>query len=837
MEYIVRELPQTLEPNATYYVQIPEAGIFNMYVTDASGVAVPLGAMEKAYKIANNGGMPSDEQILKITVELEEGIVELPKKWLPKFRSINPINYTQITLPNSLIRLGDNALEGYPLVSFKFPENWNNSPRQYGKYLFQGATLTEVPEELKDNLTEGMFMDSKVSKVPNSTEFPKNVFKGAEITEIKNESGAWTSGSLTIKSGAFVGRFPITNIESQDAFGSWEENSMLVDLAEFDMNNFNSVSTSSVSPFAFGSKIGKYVTNTTANSYSDNQTAGATIELLDLSNSFSIVMPKGNQPTFENVKRVKFPGLMTEYPDFKGVPNFNSKVIYDVSESDLTRITKIDPLNGRFDFTGDLELPLNFPGVSMYNYGKINKITVKSSTQLKNLVSEVDPSTVASGNHVNEIEVKPGNVSGLEDMKLLHSAIDVATSKTSNAEKIKKISGEFKVDNTINEVGEGSTLLGFENDNDGNRRTLPSSVNISDLKIKIMESNVAFDKVVPLLSHLYDENLPSESQIIDPTIVNGQVDIVLGGGSRLYSGLDKFLIGELNTNEKIQKLGLAIVESDGSHVRMVSSGIKSILSNVKYTPITINSTINLGSNTPKDESEALRSIRSIFNGSGYSPQPDTSLSLFDENGDSSSAVTSINQIRRVGKYFADVNYNADRHMTLECQTVDHKENISEDGLQLVPIQKLEATLPDGFGLNGLKLNEYIAYPSLTTINLVTGYDSNYSELFTSTFSESNVPALTSYTLKIKGDKDRDGVKLTAVIPEWMTEDKIGTIGFEGASTKGTIDVTIYGNQMIDKDKFSFRETTGNSIKVSSDLVATYQADSKWSSMSDQITSF
>jgi len=43
--------------------------------------------------------------------------------------------------------------------------------------------------------------------------------------------------------------------------------------------------------------------------------------------------------------------------------------------------------------------------------------------------------------------------------------------------------------------------------------------------------------------------------------------------------------------------------------------------------------------------------------------------------------------------------------------------------------------------------------------------------------------------------------------------------------------------MIDKDKFSFRETTGNSIKVSSDLVATYQADSKWSSMSDQITSF
>lgn len=837
MEYIVRELPQTLEPNATYYVQIPEAGIFNMYVTDASGVAVPLGAMEKAYKIANNGGMPSDEQILKITVELEEGIVELPKKWLPKFRSINPINYTQIKLPNSLIRLGDNALEGYPLVSFKFPENWNNSPRQYGKYLFQGATLTEVPEELKDNLTEGMFMDSKVSKVPNSTEFPKNVFKGAEITEIKNESGAWTSGSLTIKSGAFVGRFPITNIESQDAFGSWEENSMLVDLAEFDMNNFNSVSTSSVSPFAFGSKIGKYVTNTTASSYSDNQTAGVTIELLDLSNSFSIVMPKGNQPTFENVKRVKFPGLMTEYPDFKGVPNFNSKVIYDVSESDLTRITKIDPLNGRFDFTGDLELPLNFPGVSMYNYGKINKITVKSSTQLKNLVSEVGPSTVASGNHVNEIEVKPGNVSGLEDMKLLHSAIDVATSKTSNAEKIKKISGEFKVDNTINEVGESSTLLGFENDNDGNRRTLPSSVNISDLKIKIMESNVAFDKVVPLLSHLYDENLPSESQIIDPTIVNGQVDIVLGGGSRLYSGLDKFLIGELNTNEKIQKLGLAIVESDGSHVRMVSSGIKSILSNVKYTPITINSTINLEGNTPKEESEALRSIRNIFNGSGYSPQPDTSLSLFDENGDSSSAVTSINQIRRVGKYFADVNYNADRHMTLECQTVDHKENISEDGLQLVPIQKLEATLPDGFGLNGLKLNEYIAYPSLTTINLVTGYTSDYSELFTSTFSESNVPALTSYTLKIKGDKDRDGVTLTAVIPEWMTEDKIGTIGFEGASTKGTIDVTIYGNQMIDKDKFSFRETTGNSIKVSSDLVATYQADPKWSSMSDQITSF
>ena len=139
MEYIVSELPSVLEPSSTYFVQLPEAGVFNMYVTDSTGRGIPLGTIERAYKVKNSLGQPSNEQIFKITIDLEEGITELPEKWLPNFRSINPINYTNIKLPNSLVNLKDYSLEGYPLTRFEFPNTWAQETRTYGKYLFKGS--------------------------------------------------------------------------------------------------------------------------------------------------------------------------------------------------------------------------------------------------------------------------------------------------------------------------------------------------------------------------------------------------------------------------------------------------------------------------------------------------------------------------------------------------------------------------------------------------------------------------------------------------------------------------------------------------------------------------
>ena len=344
MEYIVSELPSVLEPSSTYFVQLPEAGVFNMYVTDSTGRGIPLGTIERAYKVKNNLGQPSNEQIFKITIDLEEGITELPEKWLPNFRSINPINYTNIKLPNSLVNLKDYSLEGYPLTRFEFPNTWAQETRTYGKYLFKGSAISEVPRELEGKLTEGMFMDSKVRVIPaNTTDFPKNVFKGAEITEIRDVAGSWHPGSVSLHQGSFHGKFPVTSIQSEISIASWEGGSIYADIDTFDLNRYSSLNTTSqaISPFVSGSKIKRYVTSTISNSYTDEQTKGAEIELLDLSGSHSINLENAQtKPALQNVKKVKFPTTMTEYPDFSSVANFNSGIIYDVEKSDLERITK-----------------------------------------------------------------------------------------------------------------------------------------------------------------------------------------------------------------------------------------------------------------------------------------------------------------------------------------------------------------------------------------------------------------------------------------------------------------------------------------------------------------
>lgn len=823
MEYIVSELPSVLEPSSTYFVQLPEAGVFNMYVTDSTGRGIPLGTIERAYKVKNNLGQPSNEQIFKITIDLEEGITELPEKWLPNFRSINPINYTNIKLPNSLVNLKDYSLEGYPLTRFEFPNTWSQETRTYGKYLFKGSAISEVPRELEGKLTEGMFMDSKVRMIPaNTTDFPKNVFKGAEITEIRDVAGSWHPGSVSLHQGAFHGKFPVTSIQSEISIASWEGGSIYADIDTFDLNRYSSInsSTQAISPFVSGSKIKRYVTSTTANSYTDEQTKGAEIELLDLSGSHSINLENAQtKPALQNVKKVKFPTTMTEYPDFSSVANFNSGIIYDVEKSDLERITKIDTNNGRFDFTGSLELPSTFPGVSIGNYGKITELTVTSATQVEKMFL-YSSSVVINELPLETINVKTtGTTTSSADISLIQTTVNKLIAPNELTSKIKKITG------TVNLSLDTIPSQSFTEDLSSH--PLDESINIDGLKFVVKDTSPAAGSVDRLIDFFQrDSNV---GKLLDASETGGKV--VFGAGGSFYnlpnpSITNKFL-KEINESTTIHNIEIFPTSSDSSDMGYQYAVFSEILKGVKYAKITSAKTGNFKGD---DVDTNLGGVLDKAAEANYSAGKMV-LHLPDYT-------MTYNQLKNFTTVFQKGETSSNNDLTITAGRMFAKESTDGSKDNLMPISSISVVLPNYVGIENLSLKEDEDWSGLTSIEVTAGNSSDFTGLFT--YLTSAPASLNSISLKIDTTKadnyGNNNAELKVKLPAWVTSDKIGEIGFTGASTKGKMELTLEYPGVLEFSKFKFKENEGDVIKVPADQVENYKAASGWSTMATKIQS-
>lgn len=820
MEYIVSELPSVLEPSSTYFVQLPEAGVFNMYVTDSTGRGIPLGTIERAYKVKNNLGQPSNEQIFKITIDLEEGITELPEKWLPNFRSINPINYTNIKLPNSLVNIKDYSLEGYPLTRFEFPNTWAQETRTYGKYLFKGSAISEVPRELEGKLTEGMFMDSKVRMIPaNTTDFPKNVFKGAEITEIRDVAGSWHPGSVSLHQGAFHGKFPVTSIQSEISIASWEGGSIYADIDTFDLNRYSSLNPSSqaISPFVSGSKIKRYVTSTISNSYTDEQTKGAEIELLDLSGSHSINLENAQtKPALQNVKKVKFPTTMTEYPDFSSVANFNSGIIYDVEKSDLERITKIDTNNGRFDFTGSLELPSTFPGVSIGNYGKITELTVTNKSQVEKMFM-YSSDTVINELPLENINVKTtGTTTSSADILLLQTTTYKLTTPNELTRKIKKLTG------TVNLSKDTIPSQSFTEDLSSH--PLDESINIDGLKFIVKDNSPAAGSVDRLIEFFQrDSNV---GKLLDASETGGKV--VFGAGGSFYNLpnpriTDKFL-KEINESTTITHVEVFPTSSDGSDKNYQYSVFSGLLRGLKYTKMTSAKT---GEYNGDKVDTNLGSVLEAAGEANYNARKFV-LHMADYT-------MTYDQLKNFTTIFHKGEVSSSTDLTITAGRMFAKESTDGSKNNLMPISSISATLPDYVGIENLSLKEDEDWSGLTSINVTVGSSSDFTGLFG--YINSALPNLNSISLKV--DTTNTGgygqpIEFKVKLPSWITSDKIGEIGFVGASTEGKMELTLEYPGVLEFSKFKFKENQDNVIKVPADQVENYKAASGWSTMANKI---
>ena len=834
MEYIVSELPSVLEPSSTYFVQLPEAGFFNMYVTDSTGRGIPLGTIERAYKVKNNLGQPSNEQIFKITIDLEEGITELPEKWLPNFRSINPINYTNIKLPNSLVNLKDYSLEGYPLTRFEFPNTWAQETRTYGKYLFKGSAISEVPRELEGKLTEGMFMDSKVRMIPaNTTDFPKNVFKGAEITEIRDTAGSWYPGSVSLHQGSFHGKFPVTSIQSEISIASWEGGSIYADIDTFDLNRYSSLNTTSqaISPFVSGSKVKRYVTSTTANSYTDEQTKGAEIELLDLSGSHSINLGNAQtKPTLQNIKKIKFPTTMTEYPDFSSVANFNSGIIYDVEKSDLARITKIDTNNGRFNFTGSLELPSTFPGVGIGSYGKITELTVTNKSQVEKMLMYSND-TVINELPLETINVKASGTStdGV-DHDLFLKVAEVLQSPNDLLNKIKKISGELIVNSNTAGSSDYSTR----------DVQLSSDVNIDGLKFKVKDNSISISNYTGLVKFFQRE--ANVGKLIDASEVGGKIVFGAGGSQANMPNpqVSNELLQEINNSTTITEVGVLPISMGGEDTGAQSSVFRELLKGLEYTKLTVDINGSFNGRAADKQFYSVLSNMSTDGGSSsyYGSNSDLKLKL-DTLSDHT---CTLNQFKNFLNIFPESNSEGQRQQQqtiLQAGRLRSKESIDGTKNNLMPISSINLKLPDYTGIENLALKDNDDWSQLTSIDITSGHNSDYNSLFdyvTEALANFNSISLKVDTTKTKSpyNPSDEYVTLKVKLPSWITSDKIGEIGFVGASTEGKMELTLEYPGVLEFSKFKFKENQDNVIKVPADQVENYKADSGWSTMATKI---
>lgn len=822
MEYIVSELPSVLEPSSTYFVQLPEAGVFNMYVTDSTGRGIPLGTIERAYKVKNNLGQPSNEQIFKITIDLEEGITELPEKWLPNFRSINPINYTNIKLPNSLVNLKDYSLEGYPLTRFEFPTTWSQETRTYGKYLFKGSAISEVPRELEGKLTEGMFMDSKVRMIPaNTTDFPKNVFKGAEITEIRDVAGSWHPGSVSLHQGSFHGKFPVTSIQSEISIASWEGGSIYADIDTFDLNRYSSLNPSSqaISPFVSGSKIKRYVTGTTSNSYTDEQTKGAEIELLDLSGSHSINLENAQtKPALQNVKKVKFPTTMTEYPDFSSVANFNSGIIYDVEKSDLERITKIDTNNGRFDFTGSLELPSTFPGVSIGNYGKITELTVTNKSQVEKMFM-YSSDAVINELPLENINVKTtGTTTSSADILLLQTTTYKLTTPNELTRKIKKLTG------TVNLSKDTIPSQSFTEDLSSH--PLDESINIDGLKFVVKDNSPAAGSVDRLIEFFQrDSNV---GKLLDASETGGK--IVFGAGGSFYNlpnpTITDKLLKEINESTTITRVEIFPQSSDSSDLHYQYSVIAGLLEGVKYANLSLATTGEFRG----------RVVDSNQGGSLLSKAAEANYNAGKLKLHLPDYTITYNQLKNFTTLFHKGEVSSSTDLTITAGRMFAKESTDGSKNNLMPISSISIALPNYVGIENLSLKEDEDWSGLTRIEVTAGNSSDFTGLFN--YINSAPASLNSITLQIDTTKQDhygdNNVELKVKLPAWVTSDKIEDIGFTGSTPKGKMELTLEYPGVLEFSKFKFKENQNDVIKVPADQVENYKVASGWSTMANKI---
>lgn len=822
MEYIVSELPSVLEPSSTYFVQLPEAGVFNMYVTDSTGRGIPLGTIERAYKVKNNLGQPSNEQIFKITIDLEEGITELPEKWLPNFRSINPINYTNIKLPNSLVNLKDYSLEGYPLTRFEFPTNWAQGTRTYGKYLFKGSAISEVPRELEGKLTEGMFMDSKVRTIPaNTTDFPKNVFKGAEITEIRDAAGSWNPRSVSLFAGSFHGKFPVTSIQSEISIASWEEGSIYADIDTFDLNRYSLInsSTQAISPFVSGSKVKRYVTSTTANSYTDEQTKGAEIELLDLSGSHSINLENAQtKPTLQNIKKVKFPTTMTEYPDFSSVANFNSGIIYDVEKSDLERITKIDTNNGRFNFTGSLELPSTFPGVGIESYGKITELTVTNKSQVEKMFM-YSSDTVINELPLENINVKTtGTTTSSADILLLQTTTYKLTTPNELTRKIKKLTG------TVNLSKDTIPSQSFTEDLSSH--PLDESINIDGLKFIVKDNSPAAGSVDRLIEFFQrDSNV---GKLLDASETGGK--IVFGAGGSFYNlpnpSITDKLLKEINESTTITRVEIFPQSSDSSDLHYQYSVIAGLLEGVKYANLSLATTGEFRG----------RGVDSNQGGSLLSKAAEANYNAGKLKLHLPDYTITYNQLKNFTTLFHKGEVSSSTDLTITAGRMFAKESTDGSKNNLMPISSISIALPNYVGIENLSLKEDEDWSGLTRIEVTAGNSSDFTGLFN--YINSAPASLNSITLQIDTTKQDhygdNNAELKVKLPAWVTSDKIEDIGFTGSTPKGKMELTLEYPGVLEFSKFKFKENQNDVIKVPADQVENYKVASGWSTMANKI---
>ena len=822
MEYIVSELPSVLEPSSTYFVQLPEAEVFNMYVTDSTGRGIPLGTIERAYKVKNNLGQPSNEQIFKITIDLEEGITELPENWLPNFRSINPINYTNIKLPNSLVNLKDYSLEGYPLTRFEFPNTWAQETRTYGKYLFKGSAISEIPRELEGKLTEGMFMNSKVRMIPaNTTDFPKNVFKGAEITEIRDVAGSWHPGSVSLHQGSFHGKFPVTSIQSEISIASWEGGSIYADIDTFDLNRYSSLNPSSqaISPFVSGSKIKRYVTSTISNSYTDEQTKGAEIELLDLSGSHSINLENAQtKPALQNVKKVKFPTTMTEYPDFSSVANFNSGIIYDVEKSDLERITKIDTNNGRFDFTGSLELPSTFPGVSIGNYGKITELTVTNKSQVEKMFM-YSSDTVINKLPLENINVKTtGTTTSSADILLLQTTTYKLTTPNELTRKIKKLTGTVNLSK--------DTIPSQLFTEDLSSHSLDESINIDGLKFIVKDNSPAAGSVDRLIEFFQrDSNV---GKLLDASETGGK--IVFGAGGSFYNlpnpTITDKLLKEINESTTITRVEIFPQSSDSSDLHYQYSVIAGLLEGVKYANLSLATTGEFGG----------RGVDSNQRGSFLSKAAEANYNAGKLKLHLPDYTITYNQLKNFTTLFHKGEVSSSTNLTITAGRMFAKESTDGSKNNLMPISSISIALPNYVGIENLSLKEDEDWSGLTRIEVTAGNSSDFTGLFN--YINSAPANLNSITLQIDTTKqdhyEDNNAELKVKLPAWVTSDKIEDIGFTGSTPKGKMELTLEYPGVLEFSKFKFKENQNDVIKVPADQVENYKAASGWSTMANKI---
>ena len=619
---------------------------------------------------------------------------------------------------------------------------------------------------------------------------------------------------MSLHQGSFHGKFPVTSIQSEISIASWEGGSIYADIDTFDLNRYSSLNPSSqaISPFVSGSKIKRYVTSTISNSYTDEQTKGAEIELLDLSGSHSINLENAQtKPALQNVKKVKFPTTMTEYPDFSSVANFNSGIIYDVEKSDLERITKIDTNNGRFDFTGSLELPSTFPGVSIGNYGKITELTVTNKSQVEKMFM------YSSDTVINELPLENINV---KTTGTTTSSADILLLQTTTY----KLTTPNELTGTVNLSKDTIPSQLFTEDLSSH--SLDESINIDGLKFIVKDNSPAAGSVDRLIEFFQrDSNV---GKLLDASETGGK--IVFGAGGSFYNlpnpTITDKLLKEINESTTITRVEIFPQSSDSSDLHYQYSVIAGLLEGVKYANLSLATTGEFRG----------RGVDSNQGGSLLSKAAEANYNAGKLKLHLPDYTITYNQLKNFTTLFHKGEVSSSTDLTITAGRMFAKESTDGSKNNLMPISSISIALPNYVGIENLSLKEDEDWSGLTRIEVTAGNSSDFTGLFN--YINSAPANLNSITLQIDTTKQDhygdNNAELKVKLPAWVTSDKIEDIGFTGSTPKGKMELTLEYPGVLEFSKFKFKENQNDIIKVPADQVENYKAASGWSTMANKI---